>query len=129
VILVDTSVWIEWMRPGRPLEFEKHLPFDDVVVCLPIVQEILQGIDDESTFRVAREALLNFPVLESPIQDSLVLEAVALFRIARRAGYSIRSSTDCLIAACALRHDVEIVHRDRDYGNLARVSSLRQRRL
>jgi predicted nucleic acid-binding protein len=129
VILVDTSVWIEWMRPVRPLELENEVGFDDVVVCLPIVQEVLQGIDDEALFRLAREALLSFPMLEDPIRDSLVLEAVTLYRTARRAGYSVRSSTDCLIAACALRHDAEVVHRDRDYEHLARVSGLRQRRL
>ena len=129
MILVDTSVWIEWMRPVRPLELENEVGFDDVVVCLPIVQEVLQGIDDEALFRLAREALLSFPMLEDPIRDSLVLEAVTLYRTARRAGYSVRSSTDCLIAACALRHDAEVVHRDRDYEHLARVSGLRQRRL
>jgi hypothetical protein len=32
-------------------------------------------------------------------------------------------------AASALRHDLEIVHRDRDYAMLARVSALRQRAL
>jgi predicted nucleic acid-binding protein len=32
---------------------------------------------------------------------------------------------DCLIAACALRHDLAVVHGDRDYGAIARVASLR----
>jgi hypothetical protein len=36
---------------------------------------------------------------------------------------------DCLIAASALRHDLTIVHVDRDYEELARVSALRQRRV
>ena len=129
MILVDTSVWIEWMRPVRPLAFEEIVAFDDVAVCLPIIQELLQGLDDEAWFRVAREALLSMPVLENPVRESLVLEAVALYRTARRAGLSIRSSADCLIAACALRHDAEVLHRDRDYEHLARVSHLRQRRV
>jgi predicted nucleic acid-binding protein len=129
MILVDTSIWIEWMRPTRPLAFDEVVAFDDVVVCLPIIQELLQGLDDETWFRGARDALLSLPILESPLHDSLFLEAVALYRTARRAGYSIRSSTDCLIAACALRHDAEVLHHDRDFDHLAQVSHLRQRRM
>jgi len=41
----------------------------------------------------------------------------------------VRSSVDCLIAACALRHDLDVLHRDRDFPVLARVSRLRQRRV
>jgi predicted nucleic acid-binding protein len=33
----------------------------------------------------------------------------------------------CLIAASAVRHDLEILHRDRDYVHIARVAALRQR--
>jgi predicted nucleic acid-binding protein len=40
---------------------------------------------------------------------------------------SVRSSVDCLIAACALRSDLELLHRDRDDAALAAVSGLRQR--
>jgi predicted nucleic acid-binding protein len=52
-----------------------------------------------------------------------------LYRAARRRGITARSSVDCLIAACALRHDLEILHRDRDFAMLARVSGLRHRSL
>ena len=35
----------------------------------------------------------------------------------------------CLIAACALRHDLTVLHRDRDYPALAGISNLRERRV
>ena len=43
---------------------------------------------------------------------------MALYRSARRVGLTVRSSVDCLVAACALRHDLEVLHRDRDYAAL-----------
>jgi predicted nucleic acid-binding protein len=52
---------------------------------------------------------------------------VTLYRAARKAGRGVRSSVDCLIAACALRHDLEVLHRNRDFAHLAAVSSLRAR--
>jgi hypothetical protein len=67
--------------------------------------------------------------VESPLEQSLFLEGVDLYRAARRIGATVRSSIDCLIAACAIRHDLEILHRDRDSPALARISSLRQRSL
>ena len=44
-----------------------------------------------------------------------------------RAGVTVRSSVDCVIAACALRHDLTVLHVDRDFTNLARVSHLEAR--
>ena len=71
--------------------------------------------------------MLAFPVVESPLEQRVFVDAVGLFRAGRRAGVTIRSSIDCLIAACALRNDLEVLHRDRDYAALARDSGLRQR--
>jgi len=126
MILVDTSVWIEsFRRGGRRLE--DLVPLDEVVTCLPVVQEVLQGFADERAFHVAREAMFALPQVDSPLSAEIFEEAVELHRAARRRGLTLRSSIDCLIASCALRHDLEIVHRDRNYEALARVSRLRER--
>jgi len=67
MILVDTSVWIGMFRANKPLDLERVVEFADVVTCPPIVQEVLQGIRDESAFRVARDAMLAMPMVESPM--------------------------------------------------------------
>jgi predicted nucleic acid-binding protein len=56
-------------------------------------------------------------------------EAAELYRSARRAGITVRSSVDCLIAVCAVRNSLEVLHRDRDFNELERVSPLRARRI
>jgi predicted nucleic acid-binding protein len=127
VILVDTSVWIEVFRARRPLDLEAVVDFDDVATCLPVILEVLQGFRDEAAYRRAREAMLALPIVESPLEEDVFVQAVELFRSARRGGRTVRSSIDCLIAACAIRHDLEVLHRDRDYAALAEVSALRQR--
>jgi len=127
--LVDTSVWIEVFRKTRPLDLESVVAFDDVVTCLPIVQEVLQGFREERAFRVARDSLRALPIVESPLAIEVVEDAVGLYRRARHAGLPVRSSVDCLIAACAIRHDLEVLHRDRDFRALATVSPLRARDL
>jgi len=127
VILVDTSVWIEVFRARRPFDLEATVDFDDIVTCLPIVQEVLQGFREEDAYRRARDAMLSFPIVESPLGSNVFLDAVGLYRAARRGGRTIRSSVDCLIAACAIRHDLEVLHRDRDFAVISQVSALRER--
>jgi hypothetical protein len=124
VFLVDTSVWIEVFRNPPRLRLEALVEFDTVVTCLPVVQEVLQGFADERGFLVARDAMRALPIVESPLQAAVFEEAVQLYRMARRAGLTVRSGVDCLIAACALRHGLTVLHHDRDFEALARVSPL-----
>jgi predicted nucleic acid-binding protein len=125
VVLVDTSVWIEVFRKSTRLRLESLIDFDDIVTCLPVVQEILQGFESEPAFLRARAAMLAFPGVESPLRGEVYAEAVDLYRAGRRLGLTIRSGVDCLIAACALRHQLVVLHCDRDYDAIARVSPLR----
>ena len=127
--LVDTSVWVATFHARAPLDLERLVPFDTVFTCLPVLQETLQGFRDETAYRKAREMMLALPVVESPLGQDVFLQAADLFRSARRAGLTIRSSVDCVIAACAIRHDLTVLHVDRDYTMLARVSPLRERRV
>lgn len=127
MVLVDTSVWIETFRRSHPLTLESVVDFDDVVTCLPVVQEVLQGFDDERLFRTAQDAMLALPIVEAPLSQAVVLEAVDLYRRARRAGLAVRSGVDCLIAACALRNGLDVLHADRDFSAIARIAPLHAR--
>ena len=129
MVLVDTSAWIEVFRKPSRLVLEDVVDFDEVVTCLPVIQEVLQGFTSDLAFRAAREAMLALPAVESPLGEGVYLDAVDLYRRARRAGITVRSGVDCLIAACAIRHGLTVLHDDRDYAALARVSELQQRRI
>jgi len=125
MILVDSSAWIEVLRGRRREAFQSAAANDEIVTCLPVIQEVLQGFDNVAVQRVARAALDDIPTLEEPLTRPVFDEAVRLFLAARREGLTVRSGVDCLIAACAIRNDAMILHVDRDFEKLARVSSLR----
>jgi predicted nucleic acid-binding protein len=129
VVLVDTSAWIEIFRQPSRATLEKSVDFDDVVTCLPVLQEVLQGFRDETAFVRARESMQALPIVENPMRQDVYLQAADLYRAGRRAGVTIRSSVDCLIAACAIRHRLEVLHHGRDYDAIAKISTLRARRL
>jgi predicted nucleic acid-binding protein len=127
VFLVDTSVWIRHFSSSDSLDLREICSPDDRVLCLPVYQEILQGIRDEGTYREIRHILKAAQFVEDPMQLSLYEEGAQLYRLARRQGVTVRSSVDCLIAATAIRHDLLVLHHDRDFPNLARVSALQER--
>lgn len=129
MVLVDTSLWVEVFRRPARLRLEAIVDFDEIVTCLPVVQEVLQGFSDERAFTVARDAMHALPIVEAPLGATVFDEAVALYRSARRAGLTVRSGVDCLIAACAIRHGLMVLHHGRDYDALARVSPLRATRV
>jgi len=109
---------------SRGLLLANHVDVDDVVTCPVVIQEVLQGFRYEGQWQTARRTFLAMPILEVPMELEVFEEAAEIYRTARAAGFTIRSSADCLIAACALRADVRVLHADRDFDAIARFTGL-----
>jgi predicted nucleic acid-binding protein len=124
--LVDTSAWILHFSKKSGFDLRAICAPEQRVLCLPVYQEILQGIRDESAFKSMRKVLQAAIFVESPLSMGIHDDAIGLYRSARRHGLTVRSSVDCLIAACAIRHQLIVLHHDRDYTALAEVSPLMQ---
>jgi hypothetical protein len=127
-VLVDTSAWIEWLRatgsaPDRILTaaFERGEP---LFVTGVVVQEVLQGGRDEGTLGELGQLMRTCHRVE-PIYPETYEHAADLFRRCRAAGRSVRGTVDCLIAAVALEHDVEVLAHDRDFKTLGDICHLR----
>jgi len=123
VILVDTSVWIDWFsnRPRIGLRFDD---LQDFATCGPVVQEVLQGLWPGAESDRIRQAFIAMHRLSDPIPLDLFLAAAEIYRLGRRKGFTIRSSADCLIAAIAIEHRVPIWHQDRDFAAIAQFTAL-----
>jgi len=70
-VLVDTSVWVEVFRRGTSFQLESVADLEEVVTCLPVIQEVLQGFRDERAFQLARESMYALPVVESPLERAV----------------------------------------------------------
>ncbi len=127
MILVDTSVWIDYFR-GRACPETHYLSAtlednEDICISGIILTEILQGISREKEYKSVR-AMLN-PLIFLSLDRAAYEFAAMLYRRAKSKGETIRNTVDCLIAACAVTHDVALLHNDRDFLALAKVSGLR----
>jgi hypothetical protein len=124
MILVDTSVWIAWLngKTGARITPDHALNF---VTCGPIAQEVLQGLREGPMAQAFRDSFSGIPRLGDPVTFETFLEGAEIYNFGRRKGYTIRSSTDCLIAAIAIQNDVPVWHRYRDFTVIARFTRLR----
>ena len=133
MILVDTSVWAEHLRRTRShahLEFRDLMTTDPagIATCEPIAMELLAGPTDPFTVRRIDDQLGTLEELAvEPAPDFRA--AATLARAERRSGHTVRSLTDCLIAAIAIRHGTDVWHCDQDYVRIADVTDLRRRDL
>ncbi|MES2504310.1 MAG: PIN domain-containing protein [Myxococcota bacterium] len=124
MILVDTSIWIHLFSKNNSYHISQEL-LSQIMLCPPVVQEILQGIREDRAHMSIREALLAFPLIANSIKLEDYLFASEIYRLGREKGYTIRSSTDCLIAALAIGAKIPVWHRDRDFDFISRFTSLK----
>lgn len=128
MILVDTSAWVEEIRRTRS---PAHLALtrllnggSTIAVTEPVVMELLAGVRSTRELRALRSRILSFPILRVD-HLSTYERAAAVWRLCRVAGEPVRNTTDCLIAAVAIREDVPVLHADRDFEAIARHTDLR----
>ena len=126
-VLVDTSVWIEFLRATGStadrwltdaVREERELAWTE-----PVLFELLVGATSE-----VHVAALKAMVVRGPVVRVLGLAdfeaAASLARQARASGRPIRSTVDCLIAAVAIRMGMAVATVDRDFRAIAEVAPL-----
>ena len=126
MVVVDTSVWIDFFRnpvaEGNGRLEELIRDHNRTAICGLILQEILQGIRDRKIFELTRQRFLFLPYLEAPREDHLL--AAALYRDLRKKGVTV-PSTDAAIAAVAIHHGFPLFTRDMHFSEIARHSKLK----
>lgn len=128
MILVDTTVWIDFFRGINSPEkraFEQLLHEGSMVAITDIVlTEILRGIQPEKEYQIVKHRLSAFPCLTARAPQTFV-HAADLYRRCRKKGATIRSTVDCLIAAVCLEHEAALLHHDSDFDLLAKHAGLK----
>lgn len=127
MVIIDTTVWIEYLRGAENPETEwlnrelqrQRLGLTDLILC-----EVLQGIRDSGTFAQVRADLLKFEVFHTG-GTALAVAAAQNYRELRQHGYTVRKTIDCLIATFCLQAEHELLHRDHDFDCFEKVLGLK----
>jgi len=126
VVIVDTTVWIDYFRAISNPETEwldvelgrQRLGLTDVILC-----EVLQGVRDEHTAVVVERRLLRLQVFRSGGLE-LASDAARNYRLLRSRGRTVRKTIDCLIATFCIREQHALLHRDRDFDPFEQLLEL-----
>ena len=127
MILVDSSVWIDYFRGKVTPQTEK---LDSLLGQQPlaigdlILTEVLQGFDDERDFNGARKLLTSLMVVELGGQE-IAVQAAKNFRALRRLGVTVRKTIDTVIATRCIEDRYDLLHADRDFDPFAKHLGLR----
>jgi len=127
LILVDSSVWIDYFRGTITAQTEK---LDSLLGSEPlatgdlILTEVLQGFTRESQFRQATTLLISLTVVELGGQE-VAIQAARNFRALRARGLTVRKTIDCVIATRCIEDGYDLLHSDRDFDPFVKYLGLR----
>lgn len=118
MILVDTSVLIDWVRDKSDKRTELLSSLentDQIILCDLVLLEILQGARDDLQAARLQRALSRFRTADT-LSRSLAIRAASNFRRLRSLGITIRKSNDLIIGTYCIENGHTLLHNDRDFA-------------
>jgi hypothetical protein len=117
VILVDSSVWIDYFRSADTAQValldsmfgRTRLAVGDLVAA-----EVLQGVRDEHEFKLVKKTFDLFAHVDLSDYD-LAVKASENYRLLRSKGITIRKTVDTLIATRCIEDGLTLLHSDRGF--------------
>jgi predicted nucleic acid-binding protein len=127
VILVDSSVWIDYFRgtvTPQSERLEALLGSELLAIGDLILAEVLQGFASDRDFNQAKELLTALHVISLGGQD-IAIQAARNYRKLRSIGISVRKTIDTVIATRCIENQYTLLHSDRDFEPFVQHLGLR----
>ena len=127
MILVDSSVWIDYFRgtiTPQTNKLDEVLGREVLAVGDLILTEVLQGFPSDKDFNEARRVLDSLTVVELGGRN-IALQAAKNFRELRKRGVTVGKTIDSIIVTRCNEGRYELLHDDRDFDGYAKHLGLR----
>ena len=127
MILVDSSVWIDYFRGTVTAQTEildSLLESELLAIGDLILTEVLQGFAEERDFNAARKMLTSLTVVDLGGQE-IAIQAAKNFRALRSLGVTVRKTIDTVIATRCIESGYDLLHSDKDFDPFTRHLGLR----
>lgn len=118
MVLVDTSIWIEYVDRVNPLverEMDMLLRTGEVATAGLVLAELRQGYKTSEQAKTMLARLETLPYFREDREDWLA--AGQIVAESRSRGHQLETG-DCLLAALALREDCQILTLDQDFKRI-----------
>jgi predicted nucleic acid-binding protein len=127
LILVDSSVWIDYFKgavTAQTEKLDKLLGHELLAIGDLILTEVLQGFVGERDFNEARKMLTSLTVVELGGQE-IAIQAARNFRALRNRGVTVRKTIDTVIATRCIESGYDLLHSDKDFAPFVQNLGLR----
>lgn len=129
MILVDSSVWIDYFRnestpQTAQLDVWLDTPVEVIATADLVIFEVMRGFRNDRARIEAQALLLDLPMVEIGGIDN-ALRAAEHDRALRARGYTIRSPIDVLLASYCITHGHMLLHRDSDFDVMKTLRGLK----
>jgi len=127
VILVDSSVWIDYFRGTSAPETEtldSLLGTEPIATGDLILTEVLQGFVSDQDFNQAKKLLTSLVIVDLAGQ-TIAVQAAKNFRVLRAHGITVRKTIDTVIAARCIENRLPLLYSDRDFDPFVEHLGLR----
>lgn len=117
MILVDSSVWIDYFRGDASPQVEKLdslLGMEPIATGDLILTEVLQGFVSDQDFNQAKKLLTSLVVVDLAGQE-IAIKAARNFRALRELGITVRKTIDTVIATRCIESKLTLLYSDRDF--------------
>lgn len=127
MILVDSSVWIDYFRGTATPQAEKLdllLGNEPIATGDLILTEVLQGFVSDRDFNQAKKLMASLVIVDLAGQ-TMAIQAAKNFRVLRALGITVRKTIDTVIATRCIESGLPLLFSDRDFDPFVEHLGLR----
>lgn len=127
MILVDSSVWVDYFRGTTTPQAEKLdllLGNEPIATCDLILTEVLQGFVSDRDFNQAKKLMTSLVIVDLAGQ-TMAIQAAKNFRALRALGITVRKTIDTVIATRCIESGLPLLYSDRDFDPFVEHLGLR----
>ena len=117
MILVDSSVWIDYFRGIQSPQTDRLyalLGNEPIATGDLVLAEVLQGFGSPQDFNQGKKLLTSLPIIELVGAD-IAIQAANNFRTLRSLGITVRKTIDTLIATSCIEKGLALLYSDKDF--------------
>jgi len=118
MILIDTSILIGYFKGTKGIPYnrldsfiEQNIPLG---ICNQVYQEVLQGSKNEKEFVLLNEYLNTLDFYDLRYGKKSYENAAWMYYKCRKAGITVRSTIDLIVAQTAIDNNLLLFHNDND---------------
>ena len=117
MILVDSSVWIDYFRGIQSPQTDRLyalLGNEPIATGDLVLAEVLQGFGTPQDFNQGKKLLTSLPIIEL-VGGDIAIQAANNFRTLRSLGITVRKTIDTLIATSCIEKGLALLYSDKDF--------------